>query len=644
MTESRSVRCQVCGRHCTLLLEQTEKGHALHPAPGVIPCIRGLDLGRLLDHPARLRTPLRRVGPRGDGRWEAISWEEAIGEIGRRLAQIRSGYGPESLFTATGADRPIVDGLVRRFASAYGTPWMAWAGHICHILQYLAMEEALGTPVQAMVTEETGHVLLWGSDPASTAPAAAAAIRQAQRRGVPVTVVDPRPTYFAKKGLHLPIRPGTDLALLLGLLREVLSCRPVPGWPYAEELEPYDLVWTERETGVAPALVRETARRLLEHPTCIMGGNALHQNEDSYDKGTALALLAALSGNWDRPGCLRPCPPPDPRDRIAGGALADEAACTARYLAHRPQGQRESFLWFGSSHILDGIDRGVIRAGLCVASNPVQSWAGGRETTERLSALELLVVMDYWMTPTARLADLVLPAMTYLESDYVELGRDGIVRAWTPRVYGTEVPDGRHEAETLGAIASAAGLSWPWKDGRAFWEWILEPYGLDLDTLQKAGTRDCGSAEDGRPLERQTPPSQLPPPPQYRPPVRREGWPWYCTCYKPGWLYLSQGRELGRGTSPEVWIAPDAASAEGIHTGQRVRIETPWGAVIQTARIVEGMALGTVAVLSGWRYLAGEGRPVCEASSAELLPAREGVGTKIPSTLARGLPCRLTAL
>jgi anaerobic selenocysteine-containing dehydrogenase len=230
-----------------------------HPT-GKAVCVKGKAAPRILEHPDRLLHPLRRTNPKGaaDPGWQQIGWDEALDTIASQLRQIADGSGPESVVfgsssPSTSALSDTVDWIVR-LRRAFGSPNLIASMELCGWGRYMASMLTYGAPVPGAFMpdlERAGCILYWGYNPSVARLVHATATVEAVNRGAKLIVVDPRRTGLVSKADHwLQVRPGTDTALALGLVRVMLE----HGW--------YDDEFVRRWTN-APLLVRLDTGRLL---------------------------------------------------------------------------------------------------------------------------------------------------------------------------------------------------------------------------------------------------------------------------------------------------------------------------------------------------------------------------------------------
>lgn len=229
-----------------------------HPS-GAKLCPKGLAAPELVYHPDRLTKPLRRTSPKGAGptTWEAISWDEALDEIAGHMARIRDAHGPEqvafSVTTPSGTHISDAISWIERFIRAYGSPNTIYGTEICNWHKDFASRFTYGTDIGTPDFARTDCVLLWGHNPAATWLARSTEVQKAIRRGARLVVIDPRPTMYARRAdVWLKLRPGTDQAVALGLLKLQL------------ESGAFDQTFARRWSNAALLLHPETGRLLRE--------------------------------------------------------------------------------------------------------------------------------------------------------------------------------------------------------------------------------------------------------------------------------------------------------------------------------------------------------------------------------------------
>lgn len=468
--EVRRTFCTFCPQHCGMLFH-VEGGHPVsfdgdraNPVAKGKLCIKGTTAIEIHHHEDRLNYPLKRVGKRGEGKWERISWTQAMDEIADKLRDIREKDGPEAVATLGGTHKTPGDWASWRFAADFGTPNFVSQGRNCGVGEYITEISVYGwdTVYQSYHPGTTKCIIIWGSNPAESSPPSFERLRECQAEGAKLIVVDPRVTKTAERAdLHLQVRPRTDGALALGLIHVMIRDGIydkdfVEQWCLGfDEVEREAASWTpertEEITGV-PAADIVTAAHLYatSGPARIAFGVAPTQLGEGAARSALLgrAILRAISGNLDRPGG-EPLGNPYPTDQFAWleninferlvnhpkrtreSVNAHETRITsiAGYRAFReatakiyPQGHTgTAYVLFASQpaiyRAVTRQDPYPIKAILVQCGEPLLSMGAGRDAYEAFTSenLELLVAMDMWMTPTAQLADYVLPAADFME-------------------------------------------------------------------------------------------------------------------------------------------------------------------------------------------------------------------------------------
>ena len=373
--------------------------------------------GAWRDHAARLTQPLRRVGAKGEGSFEAVSWERAIDEIAARLRAIP----PKTIFNAhyTGTFALLGYFFPLRFFNRLGATEVD-PDTICNKAGHVALEYVWGTSLVGFdprAAADAGCILVWGANPSSSAP-------HQHEHWLPeapgtVIVVDPiRTPTAAAADLHLQPFPGSDAALAFALLQairrdglvdETFLAERTVGW---EEIEPLldrcTPGWGEQVTGVPADAIVEAARIYARGPSLLWLGQGFQRQRTGGNVVRACALLPAVTGNIGKPGAgFLYLNGTETRgvdeDYVAGTHLVDREprpAVSQMDLAGvlaDPERANALFCW--NINI--------------AASNPEQERLRAALAREDL----LVVVADLFPTDTTDYADYVLPAASFLESN-----------------------------------------------------------------------------------------------------------------------------------------------------------------------------------------------------------------------------------
>lgn len=378
----------------------------------------------LVHSPQRLATPLRRTGAKGEGKFEPITWDAALDEIITRWLSIIAESGPLALLGyAYSAHQGLMNrGLLNGLFHALGTSRL-WAGTVCDSCSEAAWDATVG-PIGGADPEsvtEADLIVCWGSDLFATNVHFWAKVEQARKRGVPLVVIDPRRTRSAQSAdWYLPIRIGTDAALALGVMHILVRDGKCDREYLAQHTLGFDRV--EREvlprftparvanvTGIPAADVERFAALYgaAGAKTFIRLGWGMTRFAHGGQALRSVALLPGVTGAYGRYG--------------SGALLATAASFDLNYNAVRkPSGPAETrtvnHLRLGEA-LLELRDP-PIRALFIAANNPAVTCPDSAKTRTGLSRQDLFtVVHDPFLSVTARYADIVLPAATYLETE-----------------------------------------------------------------------------------------------------------------------------------------------------------------------------------------------------------------------------------
>lgn len=393
------------------------EGDPENPATEGEVCLKGLSYVERASHRHRITTPLRR---NGNGQLEPVSWDEALDEIVATLWKVRKESGPLSVLHYEGSGS---HGALSALADAFWNPFGGVTrahGDLCWPAGLEATRLTYGGnrhnhPSQ---TRDSRFILLWGHNPAETNVHQWRLILEAQERGAMVAVIDPRSTDTTDSAdFHLQPRPGTDGALALGLANAIVTEGLHDGDflrdhalgvdPYLERIAEFPLERVGEITGLEPEKIREVAVAYARKtPALAIAGFGLQRHRHAGQAMRAVALLPALTGNVGRPGggwqyanlnshCLRP-PPALPS---AEGTLT------------------RSFPTSRLGRSLQELKDPPLRVAWFEKANPVSQHPRTKEVIRGFAGMEMVVVVDQFLTDTARLAHYVLPAKTLFEEE-----------------------------------------------------------------------------------------------------------------------------------------------------------------------------------------------------------------------------------
>jgi anaerobic selenocysteine-containing dehydrogenase len=400
------------------------EGMPEHPLNQGEICPRARVIPSFVYSPDRLKYPMEREG---DG-WRRITWDEALEKIAAKLKEIKEKYGAKALAVfcgSIGVENLELSTFAHEFLAAYGSPNFISVESICFRARILARQITFGMyPVEE--PENASCVVLWGHNPDSSDMPLAKRLHKAVEEGVKLIVVDPKRIPLARKGLHLQIRPGTDcafaLAVINAIIREGLYDKEfVEKWTVGfdklkEHVKNYAPEEVEKICGVPAADIKKFARiYAATKPACIVQGiNTLDQSANGIQTSRALSILQAITGNIGvRGGWVRV-----PRLRfgwkisLVGTPLGADKYPLFYQLWGRTSAYGQAMVF--PDMVISG-NPYPIKALIVTGGNPALTLPESKKIREALEKLDFLVVMDLFMTETAELADIVLPACTFLE-------------------------------------------------------------------------------------------------------------------------------------------------------------------------------------------------------------------------------------
>ena len=643
--------CRICHGGCGVLVHVKDgkvvriEGDPESPISRGTLCAKGLATIQLAYHPDRLLHPLKRKGAKGEGQWERISWEEAYGLLTSKINAYKSQYGAESIVFGYGTGRDN-EAFIYRLANLLGTPNVLTAGHMCYGPRVATSLITCGNLPVCNYEGNPRCVMVWGNHAIVSNPDEYKGVylSDALARGAKLIVVDPRFTKLAdRSNLWLQLRPGTDVALALGMLRviieeELYDKEFVQNWVYGWEkfvdrVKEYSLKRVSEITWVPEEKIREAARLFAAtKPACIQWGVAIEQSMNCVDNNRSLIALAAITGNLDVPGgMVFYVPPPTMNASQFGGHKLLPPEQRKKRLGGDVFRLADAFAILNPRFVWDAILKEKpypVKMVFLVSTNPVITRANASMVYEALKKADFLAVSDFFLTPTAQLADLVLPTATWLEMDYVAdfWKRHGYVLA---RQKVIQVGECKSDHEMLNELGNWVGPKenwWPTLHGAL--DAILAPSGLIFkEFIEKGFLR--GRMEYRKYVRKgfSTPTGKVElcstrmkewgydPLPQFREPpespVSRpdlfEEYPYILiTGMRPTAFFHSEHRQIPwlRELLPDplVEIHPETAERERIQEGEWVIIESVRGRCLQRAKLTLGIEPRVIGAQHAWWY------------------------------------------
>jgi len=594
--------------------------------------------------PKRLTMPL--IKNEGGSGFREAGWDEALDLVADRFHRHRQEAGPQSVAWLRGmaADWGAPWDYPNRLMNVFGSPNTIGNGSVCFVARDFAHSYTYGS----MAYPEARNakcIIVWGKNDGDTALGTAEGIHWAKEHGATLVVIDPIGTPLARKAdIWLQIKPGHDGLLAMAMINEIIEANLYD----AEFVEQYTVGFDALKKAAAqfPAdrvaetlwlssgQIREVARLYATtRPAAIIDGNGLDMHREVFDTTRAVAMLRALTGNLDKPGGdVLPQPIP-----VRNIQLRDRLDDTIPPITHQyPLFNNFSETWGNQVQgcVVDAIlDESPYPVKMVVvqSGNPLVTMADSIRTRTAFAKLETLVVMDMFMTETARLADVILPAASCFEK--TQLNRASIrnnpiilQNAVIPTI-GDSWPDWKIVFE----LGRRLGFSdeFPWQTAEEAIDYQLEPAGVTVDDLRKNGK--TGLRIKGLRYEKfredpfQTPSGKVEFFSSRLAEAGLAGVP-----FENGWgddpisfadqsgdypiLGISGSRDirftnsqfrtipslLKEGAECMVDIHPDDAAQQEFAEGARIRIETPKGAAEMTVSFSTAVRPGSVRLAWGW--------------------------------------------
>ena len=642
-------------------------------------CVKGTVSHERLTHPHRLKYPLKRIGDRGAGRWKMISWDEALAEICENFNRIKERYGAKSIAFCQGMPKGLELFVLTRLANAFGAPNVVGPQDVCHAPREISGLHTCGFYPVAHFHHPSKAVMLWGSNITSTNEEGAicSLLLKQLKKGTELIVVDPRKTELAQRAKYwLQIRPGTDNALALAFLNVIINEKIYDGdfvrnWTFGfddltDHIRPYSPEKMSEVTWIAPDLIRQAARFYAHsRPAAIQWGNPIEQTVHNFDTARALICLMAISGNLDIAGGN--IKPDEPRTAAFGKFVRSELIPSKKkdmIPAHHGAIP-------GMMTVPPGLFRKAVleefpypvKAAYMQGTNPLVTYADSKRTYETLLKLDFIAVADIFMTPTASMADIVLPAATHFE--FNDIGHYGLGHGYIlarPKVVDPPAgcwPDIKILNELGKALTSAD--CW-YDDYEKLLEEVLEPGGLSYAEFVAQGhLKGAAQFQKYRSVGFKTPTGKvelalsqaqklkLPPLPGFGglPEKDHKDFPLVLTSSKSRFYLHSSYRWLQplreKRPHPKVEIHTETAEKLGIKDGDAVIIETRMGQITQIAHVTDAIHPKVINAAYGWWY--PEAKPESQydwkTSNYNMLTSMETLGKEFGTPNLKGIGCRI---
>jgi anaerobic selenocysteine-containing dehydrogenase len=646
-----STVCRQCDMRCGIEVRVESgriagiSGLKAHPQNRGRLCPKAPAAVDLVYHPERLTRPLKKGA---DGTFQEIPLPQAMEEIAARILEIRGRDGARAVACWQGEALGFAQQEMypRRFLHAFGSPNFFSVNSLCYVGRYLAYRLVQGYWNPCPDFAGARLILIWGSNPPVSHMTFMGSIEEGRRKGARLVVIDPRRTEIARQAdLHLRIVPGTDGALAWSLIRrlvaggsydrEFVAEHTVGFAELAEYADSFTVGQAAELTGL-PTTQIETCGRWIEESlprVSSYAGVSIEHQDNGVDTARAIACLGGLCGAVDVEGG-DPWPEALGENRLSlyeKLPLSGEQPIGASRFPVLYDLYRECHSPSGLA-AMRGEGPYPVRALIMTGANPANTNPNASSVLESLSALELLVVRDLFLTETARLADYVLPAASFLER--TELHQYAHHQWLTLSRRVLELPEVVDEYSFWSELAArlSIGEYFPWEREEEVNRWLLEPTGVSLAELEgrpeglayrpiRYRKFEGGAAGPGMPFA--TPSGKFEfrssyleglgyaALPRYSPPYhlreRSERFPFTLItgARRRGFLHsryrnIPRLRRLHHG--PEVEIHPREAAALEVRDGEPVRVSSSIASIVLPARIVppEDTLPGLVQITHGW--------------------------------------------
>ncbi|MBI4334308.1 MAG: molybdopterin-dependent oxidoreductase [Chloroflexi bacterium] len=524
--------CTFCKGECGVLVH-VQDGHLVKVEedpewlrkvyPPTRGCPRLKSTAEFFYHPKRVNFPLKRAGERGEGKWKQITWDQAFDEIAEKIDRLKTQFGPEAIASTRGTSYKGEFAIRNRFYRLLGTPLNEIGSQcLCFIPRSILADAIVGMFPHFSVTPQTKCIVHLGVEPLISRPITAYNIIEAQKNGARSIVIDPRRTRSASRAdVWLQLRPGTDCALLMGMINFIINENLydrnfVDKYCYGfdqlkERAREYSLEQVARITEVPAEKIAEAATVYATNkPGAMVEGMGIEELQSNAQVLHARWILASLVGNIDVEGGEELSGPHplilnhgqlEPKVEVSQEQRR-KALGSDRFKMLTWQGQdiisrsmkrtwgRPLEVASGASHppsVLRAMSTGQpypVRAAITFGNNCMVASGNSKLVYQSLKSLDLYAVCDYWMTPCAELADYVLPGSHWAErpmlwdfnsySPYMIAGEAALPHT-IPGEY-----DHKEDFAFFRELGIRLGQEkyWPWKTLEEYYDALVKPTGM----------------------------------------------------------------------------------------------------------------------------------------------------------------------
>lgn len=663
--------CTICDIGCQLRSESRDgvlhrvKAHD-SPALARHVCYKGTAAPHIHNHADRLRVPLKRIGERGEDRWEEISYEQAMDEIAERLRGVVDRYGPEAFAVSTsGWNTQTTHGLDRRFMNLLGSPNWTSGVSLCAGNTAAVNRLTYGWFPMGDIGNANCVVLLGHNPRKHSWTPIYNQIEGARKRGAQTIVVDPRVSEQAESAtLHLQIKAGTDAALLLGwtkvIIDEGLYDKDfVRDWcvgfdQLSERVNEYPLDRVAQITGVDAELIAQAARMYANADGAVIPWTPItDQQLDSTSSIRLQAILRAITGNLDvvggeTLGGLNPSYRTESDLQLHDAISPEQRAKQLGYEKHPAYTYRTAEIlrpymkkvwgreWVDQvmgchmanpSELFRAMateDPYPVKAFFALGNNALLSYPNQHQIHKGLMNQDLIVAHEIFMTPTAMLADYVLPGDVFSERNHIADSWSWTNRLSLSEAVATPPDEASSTFRFWRDLAHRMGFAdeFPWQTLEDVIDYRLEPSGqtfesfraekfMEIPVPKYRKYRKTGFATPSGKVELASSILEelgFDPLPYHRPaPEPTADYPYLVfSGVREDPFFQTGQRNVGvlrrRCPSPKFFLHPEDAMRDGFVDGDWARLETAHGEVHAKVSVQEGMRRGHLRVPHGWWF------------------------------------------
>ena len=500
--------CRLCSSCCPVQVEIEDnrliaaKRKSFLSEKEICPCPKLNAAAEIVYSPERLKKPLVREGRDRGNSFRETSWDEALDIIADRFHYFKNQHGAESVCWLRGmaADWGAPWDYANRLMNLFGSPNTIGNGSVCHVAREMAHVLTYGA-MTAPEQRKSKCIVVWGKNDRDTNPAAYESIRYAKKHGAKLIVIDPIRTGLASMAdMWLQIKPGCDGILAMSMINEIIGEKLydedfINKWAIGFEKlkEAAECCEAEKiaegiwlDSGMIKAAARLYATK---RPACIIEGNGLDMQIDVFNNTRAVCILRGLTGNLDKTGGdLIPQPIPVRNIQLKDRLPKETKPITLEYPLFNEF--HETWGNHAQSCVIDAIlDEKPYPVKMLVvqAANPVVTMTDSNRVIRAFENLEFMVVIDLFMTRTAKYADVILPATSSFEKTQLNRAfmrnNPVIIQNQVIDWVGDSWPDWKITFELAKSLG--LGKEFPWNNAEEAIDYQLEPAGITVEMLRE---------------------------------------------------------------------------------------------------------------------------------------------------------------